>query len=301
MLCETNPISRGRGGARAGKGVGATTGAGCTNKPNLPGTGWERGWPGGREALPALGTIVRNKPNLLRSDLTYKYLMDKELRPIGRANGLGKTKPICAWAARGRGRQGHRCWRWDRLYKQTQFAPGSGFRDQRSASCPPAPGTPAAARCTNKPNLPPWTETGAGRRSRQRGCRVGPLHQTNPICPAPAGEGAGRVGAKRCRRWGQTCETNPIRPERQEGQALCGKRVMTNWCCPWLGQNKANLRSRAGVMALEETIASGARQSATVRRSPIGLTGWDQCGINGRMVQPTEPHSPDVRSSSEAV
>jgi hypothetical protein len=93
--------------------------------------------------------------------------------------------------------------------------------------------------CTNEPNLPTQTETGAGRRTHARSRPSGPLRQTNPICPAPARERsrtegpdepptlsehvkqsqflAGVQGGRRCRcRRTETCETKPIHPKQNE-------------------------------------------------------------------------------------
>ncbi len=70
------------------------------------------------------------------------------------------------------------------------------------------------------------------------GAAADPSCETKPICPALVGTGEGRQGYRR--RWAKTCETKPIRAESEQGQVLCGKRIMTNWACkgPW--QNKAN-------------------------------------------------------------
>ena len=84
---------------------------------------------------------------------------------------------------------------------------------------------------------------GAGRRRHQRSRRSGPLRQTNPICPAPVGKGAGRRGRTHLRRRRQSPQTKPMPPGRNEGQVLCGRRVMTNRARKRPRQNKANSRT----------------------------------------------------------
>ena len=58
----------------------------------------------------------------------------------------------------------------------------------------------------------------------------------------------------------ESCETNPIRTKRQEGQVLCGKRVMLKRTSEQRRRNKANLPGATG-----KTIAKAGGLDAATR------------------------------------
>ena len=101
-----------------------------------------------------------------------------------------------------------------------------------------AGGAVVRTACTNEPNLPTRTRMVRGGRRCQRSRRSGLLRQTNPICPAPAGEGAGRACWKRCQCWGNCAkQTQSCRSDRK-GKCFLGKELRRIWPATGVGKTK---------------------------------------------------------------
>jgi hypothetical protein len=134
------------------------------NKPNFPADGMPHhtGMPSFQG--PRHRPFVRNKPNSEWRETEGKCFMEKGLRPIGWAQGLGKTKPISV-----RGTAGPRLPIAD-CAKQTQFGLAPRLRQ---------------AKCTKR------TQLAAGRQG---------FGETKPISPGCPGMGAGRRRAKDAKR-----------------------------------------------------------------------------------------------------
>jgi hypothetical protein len=134
-----------------------------------------------------------------------------------------QTNPICASRAGGGLLRRVR-------YPGVQTKPISGRRP-----CPRFVPSSAAFVRTNKAN-----SQRAGLRRALPGWAGRPILRNKANLPGPTRRRAGCRGRKCRRRSGQARQTKPIPPDRQDGQALCGRRVVTNWTRKGPRRNKAN-------------------------------------------------------------
>jgi hypothetical protein len=160
--------------------------------------------------------IASNKANLPWSRGKIKVLGCK-----GQRSQAGTPNPRS-----GRGRAPRR----DRLRRQYERAGDAG------ASAP------------NKPNL-----RRAGRRRRPLS---GPADGDNrakqtQFAPHRPEKALAERAASAAAAGNKRAKQSQCAPERCEGQVLCVKRVITNWTCQGLGQNKANFWGQADAMDLE--------------------------------------------------
>jgi hypothetical protein len=158
---------------------------------------WARAAGAGR---PRRGLIVQNEPNCGRS---FKFEVSSVKRIV-------QNEPNCA------SRDG------------APEARDAGANAQNEANCPRT-GPLREPIVRNKANL----LRGHARPSpRPKALTLPPIRghvrQTKPIRRGRAGRGEARQDGPCRRRWVKACETKPIPPKRQDGQVLCGKRVMAN-------------------------------------------------------------------------
>jgi len=161
--------------------------------------------------------------------------------------------------ANARGRRGSR--RWDRWYKQSQFAAAGGNREKQSQFPPCGP---------------LWSRAGEAAHAATAGPKRAEQSQFAPHRPerAPAG--------REHRHRGQACETKPIPPALRGRQVLLEKGVMTHLIRKGPRQNKANSRpdesgqgpAKLPATPVEPKVRNKANLPRTERKgSPAGRWG----------------------------